>query len=46
MRKVSDEPISKLKEFQKESFDMAKSVGTTALQIQNSTADFQRLGWT
>lgn len=44
MRKVSDEPISKLKEFQKESFDMAKSVGTTALQIQNSTADFQRLG--
>ena len=44
MRKISDEPISKLKEFQKESFDMAKSVGTTALQIQNSTADFQRLG--
>ena len=44
MRKVSDEPISKLKEFQKESFDMAKSVGTTALQIQNSTADFMRLG--
>lgn len=44
MRKVSDEPISKLKEFQKKSFDMAKSVGTTALQIQNSTADFQRLG--
>ena len=23
---------------------MAKSVGTTALQIQNSTADFMRLG--
>ena len=45
MRKVSDEPISRLKDFQKESFDMAKSVGTTALQIQNSTADFQRLGW-
>ena len=44
MRKVSDEPISKLKEFQKKSFDMAKSVGTTALQIQNSTADFMRLG--
>ena len=44
MRKVSDEPISKLKEFQKESFGMAKSVGTTALQIQNSTADFMRLG--
>ena len=44
MRKVSDEPISRLKEFQKESFDMAKSVGTTALQIQNSTASFQRLG--
>lgn len=45
MRKVSDEPISKLKEFQSESFDLAKSVGTTALQIQNSTADFMRLGW-
>ena len=44
MRKVSDEPISRLKDFQKESFDMAKSVGTTALQIQNSTADFMRLG--
>ena len=44
MRKVSDEPVSRLKDFQKESFDMAKSVGTTALQIQNSTADFMRLG--
>lgn len=46
MRKVSDEPINNLKNFQKESFDIANSLGTTALQIQNSTADFLRLGET
>ena len=43
MRKVSDEPINNLKNFQKESFDIANNLGTTALQIQNSTADFLRL---
>lgn len=46
MRKVSDETVKSLKNFQKASFDMANSVGTTAVQIQNSTADFMRLGET
>lgn len=45
MRKVSDESISRLKEFQKESFDLAEGIGTTALEIQNSAADFMRLGY-
>lgn len=44
MNKVSKESIQTLKEFQKESFSLADSVGTTASQIQNSTADFLRLG--
>lgn len=44
MRKVSDESVSSLKEFQKVSFDIAGAVGTTAKQIQNSTADWLRLG--
>ena len=44
MRKVSDETTKSLKRFQDTSFDIAKSVGTTAKQIQESTADFMRLG--
>lgn len=44
MNKVSDESIQTLKEFQQESFKLADSVGTTASQIQNSTADWMRLG--
>ena len=44
MRKVSDETVSSLKNFQKVSFDIAGSIGTTATEIQNSTADFMRLG--
>lgn len=44
MRKVSDETVKSLKNFQGASFDIAENVGTTALQIQNSTADFMRLG--
>lgn len=44
MRKVSDESVTSLKNFQKESFNIANAVGTTALQIQNSTADWMRLG--
>lgn len=44
MRKVSDESVTSLKNFQKESFNIANTVGTTALQIQNSTADWMRLG--
>ena len=44
MRKVSDETVSSLKNFQEVSFDIADAVGTTAQQIQNSTADWMRLG--
>lgn len=46
MRKVSDESVTSLKDFQKESFDIANAVGTTAKQIQTSTADWMRLGET
>ena len=46
MRKVSDESVASLKDFQKESFDIANAVGTTAKQIQTSTADWMRLGET
>lgn len=45
MRKVSDETVSSLKAFQNESFEIAKSIGTTAVEIQNSAADFMRLGY-
>lgn len=44
MRKVSNETVSTLKEFQQASFDIADSVGATAGVIQNSTADWMRLG--
>ena len=46
MRKVSDESVASLKNFQQESFSIANTVGTTALQIQQSTADWMRLGET
>lgn len=45
MRKVSDETTQSLKNYQKTTFDTANDVGTTAMQIQNSTADWQRLGY-
>lgn len=44
MNKVSDESIDTLKEFQNESFELADSIGTTASALQNSVADWQRLG--
>lgn len=44
MRKVSDETVQSLKNYQATTFDTADSVGTTAKQIQNSTADWMRLG--
>lgn len=44
MRKVSDESAQSLKNFQKESFSTADSVGTTALAIQDATATWMRLG--
>jgi hypothetical protein len=44
MRKVSDEPLSVLKDFaQHGSFEAADRVGTTSKQFQESTADWLRL---
>ena len=45
MRKVSDESIQTLKDYQKESFNTADAIATTGLQMQNSIADWQRLGY-
>ena len=44
MRKVSGETVQSLKDYQATTFDTADAVGTTAKQIQNSTADWMRLG--
>lgn len=44
MRKVSDETVQSLKDYQNTTFDVADAVGTTAKQIQTSTADYMRLG--
>ena len=44
MRKVSNESLQTLQQYQLESFDIADRVGTTASQIQSSTADWLRLG--
>lgn len=44
MRKVSEESAASLHNFQKQSFGIADGLGTTALQIQQSTAEFMRLG--
>lgn len=44
MRKVSDESVESLKNYQATTFDIAGTVGTTAKTIQNSTADWMRLG--
>ena len=44
MQKVSDESLSSLKEYQKSTFDTANQIGTTAAQLQQSTADWMRLG--
>lgn len=44
MRKVSNETVQSLKNYQATTFDTADAVGTTAKQIQNSTADWMRLG--
>lgn len=45
MRKVSDESVQSLKNYQMSTFDIADAVGTTAVQIQNSTAEWQKLGY-
>ena len=44
MRKVSNESLQTLQQYQLETFDIADRVGTTAAQIQASTADWLRLG--
>ena len=44
MQKVSDETKQKLKDYQSTTFNIADAVGTTAKQIQTSTADWIRLG--
>lgn len=44
MEKVSNETIQSLKNYQITTFDTADAVGTTAKQIQESTADYMRLG--
>lgn len=44
MRKVSDESLQGLKNYQNTTFNVADAVGTTAKQIQTSTADYMRLG--
>ena len=46
MMKVSDETRTSLERYQKTTFETADAIGTSALQIQNSTADFMRLGET
>lgn len=44
MRKVSNETTASLKKYQTQSFDTANEVGTTAKVLQQSTADWLRLG--
>jgi len=44
MLKVSDESAASLKAYQAGTFDIANEVGTTALALTNSTADWMRLG--
>lgn len=44
MQKVSHKSIQSLKAFQKESFNVADTVGTSALTLQSATADWIRLG--
>lgn len=44
MRKVSNESLSDLKKFQQESFSIAKNLGTTSVELQQSVADWLRLG--
>lgn len=44
MQKVSDATTLALKEFSEESFNIGKSIGATGLAIQQSSADWMRLG--
>lgn len=44
MQKVSNENLDTLKEFQTTTFDLADGIGTDALALQQSVAEFMRLG--
>ena len=44
MQKVSNETLDTLKEFQITTFDLADGIGTDALALQQSVAEFMRLG--
>lgn len=44
MKKVSDETTQSLKNYQSTTFDVGDAVGATAKTIQESTADWMRLG--
>lgn len=44
MKKVSDETTQSLKNYQATTFDVGDTVGATAKTIQDSTADWMRLG--
>lgn len=44
MQKVSNETLDTLKEFQTTTFDLADGIGTDALALQQSVAEFMRLG--
>ena len=44
MRKVSDEGLASLKNYQNISFDVADEIGSTALALQDATATWMRLG--
>ena len=46
MMKVSDETRLSLERYQKTTFEVADAIGTSALQVQQSTADWMRLGET
>lgn len=46
MRKVSDESVLSLREFQEQSFQTANEIGASALTLQKSVADWLRLGET
>lgn len=45
LKKVASETIEELNAFEKQSFSIANSIGTTASQVIESTADFERLGY-
>lgn len=45
MKKVSDESVQTLKQFSKESFGIARTISSTGLEIQQSSANWIKLGY-